>query len=115
MSNSLNDNSLFIDFDSTFVKVETIDEIARITLQDNPDKDHIVKKISDITNQAMSGQIDFPAALEQRLQILSITDRTIKRVTNEIMNWSLIHSLSIRISLKIMHQISGLYQAGLQM
>ena len=85
MSNSLNDKSLFIDFDSTFVKVETIDEIARITLQDNPDKDHIVKKISDITNQAMSGQMDFPTALEQRLQILSITDRTIKRVTNEIM------------------------------
>ena len=84
MSDSLNGKSLFIDFDSTFVKVETIDEIARITLQDNPDKDHIVKKISDITNQAMSGQMDFPTALEQRLQILSITDKTINKVTNEI-------------------------------
>ena len=83
MSNDLNGKSLFIDFDSTFVKVETIDEIARITLQDNPDKDHIVKKISDITNQAMSGQMDFPTALEQRLQILTITDKTINKVTNE--------------------------------
>ena len=46
MSNGLNGKSLFIDFDSTFVKVETIDEIARITLQDNADKDQIVKKIS---------------------------------------------------------------------
>ena len=82
MLHSLNGKSLFIDFDSTFVKVETIDEIARITLQDNPNKNHIVKKISDITNQAMSGQMDFPTALEQRLQILSITDKTIKRVTN---------------------------------
>ena len=84
MLSDLNGKSLFIDFDSTFVKVETIDEIARITLQDNPDKDHIVKKISDITNQAMSGQMGFPTALEQRLQILSITDKTINRVTNEI-------------------------------
>jgi len=84
MSNSLNGKSLFIDFDSTFVKVETIDEIARITLQDNPDKDQIVKKISDITNQAMSGKMDFPTALEKRLQILSITDKTINIVTNEI-------------------------------
>ena len=84
MSNSLNGKSLFIDFDSTFVKVETIDEIARITLQDNPNKDHIVKKISDITNKAMSGQMDFPTALEQRLQILSITYKSINRVTNEI-------------------------------
>ena len=84
MSNNLNGKSLFIDFDSTFVKVETIDEIARITLQDNPDKDQIVNKISDITNKAMSGQMDFAAALEQRLQILSITDKTINKVTNEI-------------------------------
>ena len=84
MSNDLNSKSLFIDFDSTFVKVETIDEIARITLQDNPDKDQIVKKISDITNQAMSGQMDFPTALEQRLQILSITGKTISKVTNEV-------------------------------
>ena len=84
MSNDLNGKSLFIDFDSTFVKVETIDEIARITLQDNPDKDQIVKKISDITNQAMSGQMDFPTALEQRLQILSITGKTISKVTNEV-------------------------------
>ena len=84
MSNGLNGKSLFIDFDSTFVKVETIDEIARITLQDNADKDQIVKKISNITNQAMSGKMDFPTALEQRLQILSITDKTINTVTNEI-------------------------------
>ena len=84
MLSDLNSKSLFIDFDSTFVKVETIDEIARITLQDNPDKDQIVKKISDITNQAMSGKMDFPNALEQRLQILSITDKTINTVTNEI-------------------------------
>ena len=32
----------------------------------------------------MSGKIDFPTALEKRLQILSITDKTINIVTNEI-------------------------------
>ena len=32
----------------------------------------------------MSGKIDFPTALEQRLQILSITNKTINTVTNEI-------------------------------
>ena len=84
MLSDLNSKSLFIDFDSTFVKVETIDEIARIVLQDNPDKDQIVKKISNITNQAMSGKMDFPTALEKRLQILSITNKTINIVTNEI-------------------------------
>ena len=49
MSNGLNGKSLFIDFDSTFVKVETIDEIARITLQDNADKDLSLIHISEPT------------------------------------------------------------------
>ena len=84
MSNSLSGKSLFIDFDSTFVKVETIDEIARITLQNDPDKDQKIKRISDITNQAMSGEIDFPTALNLRLQTLSITRRVIDNVTADI-------------------------------
>lgn len=84
MPNSLNGKSLFIDFDSTFVKVETIDEIARITLQNDPDRDQKIKRISDITNQAMSGEIDFPAALDLRLQTLVITREAVDRVTSDI-------------------------------
>ena len=84
MPNSLNGKSLFIDFDSTFVRVETIDEIARITLQNDPDRDQKIKRISDITNQAMSGEIDFPAALDLRLQTLVITRESVDRVTSDI-------------------------------
>ena len=84
MADILNGKSLFIDFDSTFVKVETIDEIARLTLEDDPDKNKKIGLISDITNQAMSGEIDFPAALERRLQILYITSDSIKQVTTQI-------------------------------
>ena len=84
MADILNGKSLFIDFDSTFVKVETIDEIARLTLEGDPDKNKKIGLISDITNQAMSGEIDFPSALEKRLQILSITSDSIRQVTTQI-------------------------------
>ena len=84
MQNTLNGKSLFIDFDSTFVKVETIDEIAKLTLESDPDKQGKVKLISDITNQAMSGEIDFPTALELRLQTLLITRETIDEVAESI-------------------------------
>ena len=84
MSNSLSGKSLFIDFDSTFVKVETIDEIASVTLQNDSEKDQKIKRISDITSQAMSGEIDFPTALDLRLQTLVITREIVDRVTSDI-------------------------------
>ena len=80
----LNNKTLFIDFDSTFVKVETIDELARLSLADDPDADYKVRMITYITNQAMCGEIDFPSALEKRLEILSITKDDIKKITHHI-------------------------------
>ena len=84
MNNILNNKVLFIDFDSTFVKVETIDELARLTLENDPDKNSKIDLISQMTNQAMSGEIDFPTALERRLQILSLSSDSIKKITSQI-------------------------------
>ena len=81
---SLNNKALFIDFDSTFVKVETIDELARFSLADDPDAEYKVRMITYITNQAMCGEIDFPDALEKRLEILSVTKEDIKNITHHI-------------------------------
>ena len=84
MTDRLNGKALFIDFDSTFVKIETIDELARLTPQNNPDKDSKIDLIAGITNQAMSGEIDFPAALDRRLKILSLTSGSIREITHQI-------------------------------
>ena len=84
MIDALNGKALFIDFDSTFVKIETIDELAKLTLQNDPDKDSKIDLISGITNQTMSGEIDFPTALERRLKILSLTSTSIKKITPQI-------------------------------
>jgi len=59
-----------IDFDSTFTKVEALDELCEIALKDRPDKVKIVKKVKDITDQAMDGSLKFAEALERRVALL---------------------------------------------
>ena len=86
MNDILNQKALLIDFDSTFVKAETIDELAKLSLKNDSDANTKIDQITDITNQAMSGEISFPTALEKRLEILSLTKQNIKDVTNDISN-----------------------------
>ena len=86
MDNRLNQNTLFIDFDSTFVKVETIDELAKLSLKNDPEADTKISMISEITNQAMSGEISFPVALEKRLKVLSLSKDDIRKATDDISN-----------------------------
>jgi D-3-phosphoglycerate dehydrogenase len=59
-----------IDFDSTFTKVEAFDVLAEISLRDHPEQKNISKKIAEITNQGMSGELSFRESLEQRLAII---------------------------------------------
>ncbi len=61
-----------IDFDSTFTQVEALDELANIVLKNNPAKEIIEQKISDITHEAMNGNLSFDKALAERIQLLRI-------------------------------------------
>jgi D-3-phosphoglycerate dehydrogenase len=59
-----------IDFDSTFTQVEALDELARISLKDRPDREEIYKKIDDLTNASMEGKLSFTQSLEARVKLL---------------------------------------------
>ena len=63
--------NLIIDFDSTFVKVETLDVLAHIS-SNNTNKNKIIHEISSITDDAMNGKIGFHEALKRRIDILKI-------------------------------------------
>ena len=52
-----------IDFDSTFTQVEALDELARISLKNHPDREAIYKKIEDYTNLSMEGKLSFSESL----------------------------------------------------
>lgn len=59
-----------IDFDSTFTKVEALDLLCEIVLEDSPKKDEVLAEIQDITNRGMEGELDFRTSLDLRLNLL---------------------------------------------
>src|SRR3989344_5072186 len=58
-----------IDFDSTFTTVEALDELAKIALDDHPQKEKITQKIKEITRLGMEGKIGFEESLTKRLAL----------------------------------------------
>ncbi len=66
------DNKYFvIDFDSTFIKVETLDILGAIALDGREDKEERLQKIADITNSGMNGDSSFRASLVSRIDLLA--------------------------------------------
>lgn len=77
-----------IDFDSTFVSVESLDLLATISLDGRADKAQKVQKISEITDLGMNGDISFADSLKDRLAILEANqthiDALIKLLKSDI-------------------------------
>ena len=71
--------NIVIDFDSTIVKVETLDVIAKLSSNKN-----IIQQIEDITKNAMDGTIGFQEALSKRIELLKISKNDISSTTNLI-------------------------------
>lgn len=64
-------NKFFIiDFDSTFVRTEGLEELAVLSLKNNPEKEKIIKQIKELTNQGMEGRIPFDKSLDMRLKLI---------------------------------------------
>lgn len=77
-------NYYIIDFDSTFTQVEALDELVRISLKDNPDKEIIFKKIEDYTNRAMEGRISFSESLAERVKLLGANKEHLKKLVSHL-------------------------------
>ena len=58
------------DFDSTLTRVEALDVLAELTLENNPKKEEIIQEIIDITNLGIDGEISFTESLETRIKLL---------------------------------------------
>lgn len=69
-----------IDFDSTFTQVEALDELARISLKNHPQRDAIYQKIEDLTNAAMEGKMSFRESLTGRVQLLEANREHLKEL-----------------------------------
>ncbi len=67
-----------IDFDSTFTQVEALDELARISLKNHPDREKIYQQIEDLTNASMEGKLSFSQSLENRVKLLQANREHLK-------------------------------------
>ena len=77
----MKDTNLIIDFDSTFVTIETLDELAQISIGDDQDS---VELIKHITHKAMAGELDFCDALSRRIEVLSPVKKDIEKLIIDI-------------------------------
>ena len=79
------ENHIIIDFDSTFIKTESLDILAKVSKSCNQKSE---KKITEITEMGMNGKISFKNSLNQRIKLFSATkkdiDNTIKIIKTHI-------------------------------
>ena len=71
LTQTLNPTQIVIDFDSTFTKVEGLDELAQISLAGHNDREAIVQQIRDLTDRGMNGEMPFAEGLRRRIELLS--------------------------------------------
>lgn len=74
---------IIIDFDSTFTKVEGLDELAKIAL---PALHPNIRKIEEITHWGMEGKILFEEALEKRIALLQANKEHIAKLIEFLKN-----------------------------
>jgi D-3-phosphoglycerate dehydrogenase / 2-oxoglutarate reductase len=82
------DKKIIIDFDSTFVKVESLDILGEISLEGQIDKQARLAKIAETTNKGMNGEMSFAESLSTRLSLLNANKNhlpaLIERLKSEI-------------------------------
>jgi len=70
---SMPEQHYIIDFDSTFVQVEALEELAEIALKGQKDKDEVIAQIKDLTDKGIEGEISFEDGLYERLKLIKPT------------------------------------------
>ena len=74
-----------IDFDSTFIKVESLDELLEVSEPGNKLK---IDKVKKITNNGMEGKISFSESLSRRIKLLEATkdniDKTVQKLRDKV-------------------------------
>lgn len=72
------------DFDSTLTRVEALDVLAEITLENNPKKEEIIQEIIDITNLGIDGEISFTESLERRIKLLEANQADLSQLITDL-------------------------------
>jgi len=75
---------VIIDFDSTFMQVEALEELAEIVLKDAANKDELVDEIKNITSLGVDGKITFNDSLTRRLSLLKVHESHLEKLVRRM-------------------------------
>jgi D-3-phosphoglycerate dehydrogenase len=78
--------TLVFDFDSTLVRIETLEALADLALAGAPDADQTRAEIARLTDQAMAGEVPFGEALRRRLSLLPLTRDHVQALADRILD-----------------------------
>lgn len=73
-----------IDFDSTFIQTEGMEELAAVALENHPTKSEIVKKIAHLSSSGMEGKLTLTETLASRIKLFE-ADKTHIEKTSKIL------------------------------
>ena len=71
---------LIIDFDSTFITKESLDELARLVLLNHRDGVERLQKIEALTLSGMEGKISFNLSLKKRVALIDANKNDIEKI-----------------------------------
>ncbi|MBI2030439.1 HAD-IB family phosphatase [Candidatus Kaiserbacteria bacterium] len=80
----MKDVYLVLDFDSTFVTVESLDLLADKALGTTADRERIAREIQEITKLGMEGVIPFSESLSRRLKLFRAHQRDVAAATQAL-------------------------------
>lgn len=80
------DATYVFDFDSTLVRVETLELLADLALAGAPDAETVRAEIARLTDQAMGGDLPFGEALRRRLALLPLTQDHVRALAGRILD-----------------------------
>ena len=78
------DKYFIIDFDSTFTKVEALDELGELSLEGDPEKERVLQQVRQLTDSAMAGESSFAEGLRKRLALLRAHQRHLPHLIHRL-------------------------------
>ncbi|MHA6247060.1 phosphoglycerate dehydrogenase [Pontibacter sp. CAU 1760] len=78
------DKYFIIDFDSTFTKVEALDELGEISLDGDPEKERVLQQVQELTDSAMAGKSSFTKGLTKRLALLQAHQKHLPQLISRL-------------------------------
>lgn len=76
--------NFIVDFDSTFISKEALDELCKISFSKHPDKESLIKEFESITKETMEGKLSFSQSLKSRLRLLNANKKHIDQLVRKL-------------------------------